>query len=111
MGMGMTYVDTSNLAPKAVASTARRMTAYLRPYTRRLVPAAASLVIASLLNLGPPWATKIAVDDFIAQRDFGGILRIVAVLVVIYNRARRLWLPELLPVRTDLAARDLRHWA
>ncbi len=84
MGMGMTYVDTSNLAPKAVASTARRMTAYLRPYTRRLVPAAASLVIASLLNLGPPWATKIAVDDFIAQRDFGGILRIVAVLVVIY---------------------------
>ena len=84
MGMRMGYVDTSNLGREAVAGTARRFAGYLRPHARMLALAFVALVAGALLNLVPPLAMKIVVDDFLASRDFDGVLRIVMALVGVY---------------------------
>ena len=84
MGMRMGYVDTSNLGREAVAGTARRFAGYLRPHARMLALAFVALVAGALLNLVPPLAMKIVVDDFLASRDVDGVLRIVMVLVGVY---------------------------
>ncbi len=84
MGMRMEYVDTSNLGRAAVAGTARRFAGYLRPHARTIGLAFLALGAAALLNVVPPFATKIVVDDFLTTGDFEGVLRIVLALVGVY---------------------------
>ena len=84
MGMRHTYVDTSNLSGKAVTSTLRRLLHYIGLHRREIGIAFAALSVASLLNMVPPWALKIAVDDFIPQADAAGAVRIAGALMLIY---------------------------
>ena len=77
--MRTTHVDTSNLSGRAVAGTLRRFLKYVRPHRRKVALAFGALSIAALVNLVPPWMTKIVVDDFIAQGDAAGALRLAGV--------------------------------
>ena len=82
--MRTTHVDTSNLSGRAVAGTLRRFLKYVRPHRRKVALAFGALSIAALVNLVPPWMTKIVVDDFIEQEDAAGALRRAGVLILVY---------------------------
>ncbi len=62
----------------------RRLLGYLKPYRWRVVLAIISLLlIAGLEQLGP-YLTKVAVDDYIKESDFNGLLVIVGLYVLLY---------------------------
>ena len=84
MGMRQTYVDTSNLSGRTVAGTLRRLLYYVGLHRRHIGIAFVALSIASLLNMVPPWALKIAVDDFIPQADAAGAVRIAGAMMLVY---------------------------
>ena len=84
MGMRQTYVDTSNLSGRTVAGTLRRLLYYVGLHRRHIGIAFVALSLASLLNMVPPWALKIAVDDFIPQKDAAGAARIAGAMMLIY---------------------------
>ena len=84
MGMRQTYVDTSNLSGRTVAGTLRRLLYYVGLHRRHIGIAFVALSLASLLNMVPPWALKIAVDDFIPQKDAAGAVRIAGAMMLIY---------------------------
>ena len=82
--MRTTHVDTSNLSGRAVAGTLRRFLKYVRPHRKKVGLAFGALSVAALVNVVPPWMTKIVVDDFITQKDAAGALRLSGVLILIY---------------------------
>ena len=84
MGMRHTYVDTSNLSGRTVTSTLRRLIYYVGLHRKAIGIAFVALSAASLLNMVPPWALKIAVDDFIPQADTAGAARIAGALMLVY---------------------------
>jgi len=84
MGMRQTYVDTSNLSGRTVAGTLRRLLYYVGLHRRHIGIAFAALSLASLLNMVPPWALKIAIDDFIPRADAAGAVRIAGAMMLIY---------------------------
>ena len=57
----------------------RRLLTYLRPYRRQVAIALAAILGHSVLQLAPPYLTKLAIDRYIPAADFGG-LRWVAVV-------------------------------
>ena len=79
-----TYVDTSNLSRTAVTGTLRRFLRYVKSHRRNVGIAFVTLSLAALLNLIPPWATKIVVDDFIANADAAGAMRVAGALLLVY---------------------------
>ena len=82
--MRQTYVDTSNLSGRTVTSTLRRLLYYVGLHRKAIGIAFLALSAASLLNMVPPWALKITVDDFIPRADAAGALRIAGALMLIY---------------------------
>ena len=84
MGMRHTYVDTSNLSGRTVTSTLRRLLYYVGLHRRAIGIGFLALSVASLLNMAPPWALKIAVDDFIPRADAAGAARIAGALMLVY---------------------------
>jgi len=51
----------------------RRLLTYLRPYRPQVGVAIAALVAGSLLQLVPPYLTKLAIDTYIPARDLDGL--------------------------------------
>ena len=51
----------------------RRLLTYLRPYRAQVGVAIAALVAGSILQLVPPYLTKLAIDSYIPARDFDGL--------------------------------------
>ena len=51
----------------------RRLMGYLRPYTWQAVGALAAIIANSFLQLGQPYLTKLAIDQYIAQGDLSGL--------------------------------------
>jgi ATP-binding cassette subfamily B protein len=51
----------------------RRLLTYLRPYRPQVGVAIAALVAGSLLQLVPPYLTKLAIDTYIPSRDAAGL--------------------------------------
>ena len=82
--MRSTYVDTSNLSGRKVAGTLRRFLLYVVPHRRKVALAFGTLSIAALVNVLPPWMTMIVVDDFIAEKDAAGAVRIAGALILVY---------------------------
>lgn len=58
----------------------RRLLAYLKPYSRRMVFAILLMLAATGLTLLIPFLMKIAIDTYIAAGDFPGLLRVSALL-------------------------------
>ncbi|ALC91415.1 ABC transporter [Bacillus sp. FJAT-18017] len=52
----------------------RRLFTYTKPYRNKTIIAVILLIMATLLELAPPYITKIIVDDVLQPRDFGGAL-------------------------------------
>jgi ATP-binding cassette, subfamily B, multidrug efflux pump len=51
----------------------RRLMGYLRPYSWHAVGALAAIIANSFLQLGQPYLTKIAIDQYIARGDLSGL--------------------------------------
>jgi ATP-binding cassette subfamily B protein len=62
----------------------RRLVGYLRPYVPQVSLAVAAIIGHSLLELAPPYLTKIVIDDYIPSGDLSGVgLVALAYLVTI----------------------------
>src|SRR5215510_10960541 len=57
----------------------RRLMRYLAPYTLQVVLAMLIIVIASLMQVSGPFLTKIAIDRYIVNKDYGGLNQVVLV--------------------------------
>lgn len=60
----------------------RRLLTYLRPYRTQVVLAVAAIIAHSLLELAPPYLTKLVIDEYIPARDLSS-LAVVAVLFLL----------------------------
>jgi ATP-binding cassette subfamily B protein len=60
----------------------RRLLTYLRPYKTRVAIAIAAIIGHSLLELAPPYLTKVVIDRYIPARDLPGI-GLVAILFLV----------------------------
>ena len=60
----------------------RRLVGYLRPYRRYVALAVATIVGHSLLQLAPPYLTKVVIDRYIPAGDLAGVGTIAAVYLV-----------------------------
>jgi ATP-binding cassette subfamily B protein len=60
----------------------RRLLTYLRPYKTRVAVAIAAIIGHSLLELAPPYLTKVVIDRYIPAGDLSGI-GLVAVLFLL----------------------------
>ena len=57
----------------------KRLLGYLRPYWRAVLVALAAIVTHSVLQLAPPYLTKVVIDDYIPAGDLSGLARVAAV--------------------------------
>ena len=60
----------------------RRLLGYLRPYKVAVACAVATIVANSLLQLAPPYLTKIVIDQYIPSGDLSGLTRIAALYLL-----------------------------
>jgi len=60
----------------------RRLLTYLRPYRMQVVLAVAAIIAHSVLELAPPYLTKLVIDEYIPARDLPS-LSVVAVLFLV----------------------------
>jgi ATP-binding cassette subfamily B multidrug efflux pump len=60
----------------------RRLLAYLHPYRMQVVLAVAAIIAHSVLELAPPYLTKLVIDEYIPARDLSS-LSVVAMLFLL----------------------------
>lgn len=58
-----------------------RLLAYTKPYRMKMVFAMVMLILATLLELAPPYITKIIVDEVLEPKDIGGGLLVLVALL------------------------------
>jgi ATP-binding cassette subfamily B multidrug efflux pump len=67
----------------------RRLLGYLRPYRWQVLIALVAIIVHSVLQLAPPYLTKVAIDEHIAEGDAAGLnviaLQYLAVLVAAFG--------------------------
>ncbi len=78
----MSYHDEEVLGKAYDARLMRRLLTYVRPYRRQVVFAIAAIIAGSVLQLAPPYLTKIVIDRYIPASDLAG-LGTVAVLFLV----------------------------
>ena len=61
----------------------RRLLTYLRPYRPQVALAVAAIIGHSVLELAPPYLTKIVIDEYIPARDISGLAGIAAVYLAV----------------------------
>src|SRR4051812_2777999 len=54
----------------------RRLIGYLRPYRTQVLFATAAIICHSIIELAPPYLTKLVIDRYIPARDIAGLGRI-----------------------------------
>jgi ATP-binding cassette, subfamily B, multidrug efflux pump len=82
----------------------RRLLGYLWPYRAWAALALAAIVTHSMLQLAPPWLTKVAIDRYIPAGDLGGIAGVGAAFLVVLTASFGLefaqtWLTQLMGQR------------
>ena len=60
----------------------RRLLTYLRPYTAQVAVAIAAIVGHSMLQLAPPYLTKVVIDDYIPAGDLSGLGAVAALFLL-----------------------------
>ena len=74
--------DSDEVLGKAVdRGLLRRLVVYLRPYKWHVAGSVALAILSGLLSELGPYLSRIAIDDYIAQKDFGGLLWICAAIL------------------------------
>jgi len=76
------YDVDEDLSKEFDAASVLRMLRYLGPHKRRVAAAVGLMIVAALVSLLGPYATKIAIDDCIPAGDLRGLAMIAAVLVL-----------------------------
>lgn len=61
-----------------------RLLRYLRPYARRMLAAAALMLLSSALTLAAPYLIKVAIDQYIMANDLSGLDRLALLLAVVF---------------------------
>ena len=61
----------------------RRLLTYLRPYRPQVVLAVVAIIGHAVLELAPPYLTKIVIDDYIPARDLSGLAGIAAIYLAV----------------------------
>jgi ATP-binding cassette subfamily B multidrug efflux pump len=61
----------------------RRLLSYLLPYWRSVLMALLAIVVNAVLQLAPPYLTKLAIDEHIANRDLEGLVTIAWLYVAV----------------------------
>ena len=75
------HQDTDEITGKAYdAHLMKRLIKYLRPYFKWVVVAIILTIGVALASTIRPYLTKIAVDNYIANKDSAGLLRIIIIL-------------------------------
>ena len=54
----------------------RRLLGYLWPYWRAVVVALLAIISNSVLQLAPPYLTKVVIDDYIPAGDLSGLAQL-----------------------------------
>ena len=78
----MSYHDEEVLGKAYDARLMRRLLTYVRPYRRQVVFAIAAIIAGSVLQLAPPYLTKLVIDRYIPAGDLAG-LGTIAVLFLL----------------------------
>jgi ATP-binding cassette, subfamily B, multidrug efflux pump len=61
----------------------RRLLGYLRPYWRSVLVALGAIITHSVLQLAPPYLTKLVIDDYIPAGDLSGLAGVAAVYLMV----------------------------
>src|SRR5688572_31245733 len=61
----------------------RRLLGYLRPYWRAALVALGAILTHSVLQLAPPYLTKLVIDDYIPAGDLGGLVRVAWIYLAV----------------------------
>jgi ATP-binding cassette subfamily B multidrug efflux pump len=69
----MSFHEEEVLGKAYDARLMRRLMGYLRPYKWHAIGALAAIIANSFLQLGQPYLTKLAIDQYIAQSDLSGL--------------------------------------
>jgi ATP-binding cassette subfamily B protein len=69
----MSFHEEEVLGKAYDARLMRRLMEYLRPYKWQAIGALAAIIANSVLQLGQPYLTKLAIDQYIAERDLSGL--------------------------------------
>src|SRR3954451_5415975 len=72
----MSFHEEEVLGKAYDARLMRRLLTYLRPYKPQVALALAAIITGSVLQLAQPYLMKLAIDRYIANRDFRGVDRI-----------------------------------
>jgi ATP-binding cassette subfamily B multidrug efflux pump len=60
----------------------RRLLTYLRPYRPQVAGAIAAIIGHSVLQLAPPYLTKVVIDDYIPAKDLSGLGGVAALFLL-----------------------------
>jgi ATP-binding cassette, subfamily B, multidrug efflux pump len=61
----------------------RRLLGYLLPYWRSVLVALAAIITHSVLQLAPPYLTKLVIDEHIAHRDLNGLIQVAWIYLAV----------------------------
>ena len=67
----------------------KRLLGYLRPYKPQVALALVAIITSAVLQLAPPYLTRLAIDRYIAQRDMAGLPMLAAVYCSVLRRRLR----------------------
>jgi ATP-binding cassette subfamily B protein len=69
----MSFHDEEVLGKAYDARLMRRLLTYVRPYRRHVTCAIAAIIAGSVLQLAPPYLTKLVIDEYIPSGDLSGL--------------------------------------
>ncbi len=72
-GTAKSYHEEEALGKAYDARLMKRLLAYVKPYRWWVVLAVALLLIGSVLSISVAFLTQVAIDDYIAEKDVGGL--------------------------------------
>lgn len=78
----MTIHDDEILGKAYDARLMRRLLVYLRPYRKQVALAIAAIIAQSVLQLAPPYLTKVVIDLYIPAGDLSGLAGIAALYLL-----------------------------
>ncbi len=78
----MSAHDDEVLGKAYDARLMRRLVGYLRPYTRQVALAVAAIIGHSVLELAPPYLTKLVIDDYIPAGNLSGLGAVASVYLM-----------------------------
>jgi ATP-binding cassette subfamily B protein len=79
----MSYHEEEVLGKAYDARLMRRLLGYLRPHRAYVFGALLALVGDAVVQLAPPYLVKVAIDEYIARGDLGGLTTIAAIYLAV----------------------------